>query len=86
MSCCRPHLPSAATDWDSLASAGFDTFETKLLSMPTAVLAALMLLTLTLLSERFNRRAWLAMSQNNWYLPGFVALYVLPDNTGRWSL
>ena len=80
-----PDYPVANYLTLNLRTLGFNTFETNLLSMPCAAIAAMTLILVTVCSERFNTRAFVGMAQNVWYLPGFIALYTLPNSASKWS-
>ncbi|GAA5840706.1 hypothetical protein JCM9279_007409 [Rhodotorula babjevae] len=68
----------------SLRQLGFSTVMTNLLSVPYTALGVVLLLTIVALSELVNSRAWVAILQNVWYLPLFVALRFLPDPINPW--
>ncbi|SPO41437.1 related to nicotinamide mononucleotide permease [Pseudozyma flocculosa] len=80
-----PSYPVAGYLTINLRQLGFDTFTVNLLSMPAAAIASVTLVTITLLSERFNTRSWIGIVQNVWYLPGFVALYTLSPTANKWN-
>ncbi|GAB7360722.1 hypothetical protein MBLNU230_g0599t1 [Neophaeotheca triangularis] len=68
-----------------LRSAGFDTFETNLLTMPAYVIFIINLLACTWLSEKLNERFLLATVSQIWVLPLVIALLVLPDSRDQWA-
>jgi hypothetical protein len=69
----------------SFRSLGFNVIETNLLSIPNIVGSALTMLIITALSELINNRSFVAMAEDAWLLPCFVALITLPDPIGPWA-
>ena len=80
-----PSYPIQAYLTLQLRELGFDTFETNLLCMPAAAVGMVLLFGITLLSERVNNRTFVAAISNMWYLPCFIALYLLPADGSRWA-
>ncbi|ERS99649.1 uncharacterized protein SPSK_08788 [Sporothrix schenckii 1099-18] len=69
-----------------LKSAGFSTFNTNLLTIPSSALHIVTLILLTRLSDFFKERSLVAMIQNLWTLPCLVALRWWPGLiTDRWG-
>ncbi|KAF1812705.1 MFS general substrate transporter [Eremomyces bilateralis CBS 781.70] len=73
-----PQAPPAQYLTQILRNLGFTTFETNLLTIPSAVGHMITLLAGTWLSEKFNQRALFAMLQPLWTLPCIIALRVWP--------
>jgi len=69
----------------TLRNIGFNTFDANLLSIPTNVIGAFTMLTLTYFSEIWNERTFLAIFGQLWLLPTVIALLALPDNVGAWA-
>ncbi|PWN49141.1 MFS general substrate transporter [Violaceomyces palustris] len=80
-----PGYPVASYLTLNLRRIGFSTLTTNLLTIPSPVLGLFLLILITVISERFNNRSFVAMAQNIWYLPFMVALYTLPSNTSPWT-
>ena len=68
----------------TLRNAGFNTFETNLLTIPGYVIWIGQLLFWTRLSERLNERFLLSTISQFWVLPFLVALIVLPTPRNHW--
>jgi hypothetical protein len=68
----------------SLRSLGFNVIDTNLLSIPNVVLGAITMLAITAISELVSNRGFVAMAEDAWLLPCFVALIALPDPIGPW--
>ncbi|KAF7518601.1 hypothetical protein G7054_g13416 [Neopestalotiopsis clavispora] len=62
-----------------LTSAGFDTFTTNLLTIPSSVMHIITLLAITRLSEYLNERSLVSMLQAIWTLPCLFALRFWPN-------
>lgn len=62
----------------TLRAAGFDTFQTNLLTIPAQAGAAVTIVGMTYLSERWNQRAFCGIVTQLWVLPCLIALYHLP--------
>ena len=69
----------------TLKSAGFDTFETNLLSIPAYVLFIIGLLTITWISEKINQRFLVASFSQVWSFPIILALELLPKSRSPWA-
>ncbi|GAA6003850.1 hypothetical protein JCM10207_006435 [Rhodosporidiobolus poonsookiae] len=69
----------------SMKGLGFSTTMANLLSVPNTILGIILLLLLVALSEAINNRVWVAMLQNLWYLPIFIALRTLPSPINPWT-
>nr|XP_036580087.1 allantoate permease [Colletotrichum truncatum]KAF6787843.1 allantoate permease [Colletotrichum truncatum] len=69
----------------SFRQLGFNVIETNLLSIPNIVGSSLTMLLITAFSELVNNRSFVAMAEDAWLLPCFVALIALPDPIGAWS-
>ncbi|KAI4159514.1 MAG: hypothetical protein LQ342_006515 [Letrouitia transgressa] len=67
-----------------LRAAGFDTFETNLLTIPAYVLFILQLLFWTWVSEKTNQRFLTALISQIYSLPILVALETIPATAGPW--
>ncbi|TFK41501.1 allantoate permease [Crucibulum laeve] len=68
----------------SLRNIGFDTFTTNLLTIPSQVANMVTMFGITLISEAFNERTFVAVGEDLWILPFLVALYTLKDNPNQW--
>ncbi|KIH91955.1 allantoate permease [Sporothrix brasiliensis 5110] len=81
-----PQSPPATYITLILKSAGFSTFNTNLLTIPSSALHIVTLILLTRLSDFFKERSLVAMIQNLWTLPCLVALRWWPGLiTDRWG-
>ncbi|GAA5886066.1 hypothetical protein JCM6882_004251 [Rhodosporidiobolus microsporus] len=69
----------------SMKQLGFSTVMANVLSVPNTAISVVNLILLTLLSEAVNSRTWVAMIENWWFLPFFIALRVLPDPISPWT-
>lgn len=58
----------------SFKSLGFSTVKANLLSVPNSCLSLITLFAVTILSEAVNNRSFVAMAQNIWLLPCYIAL------------
>lgn len=67
-----------------LRAAGFDTFETNLLTIPAYVLFIVQLLWWTWVSEKTNQRFFTGLVSQIWALPILVALETISGTTGPW--
>ncbi|KAJ5739721.1 Major facilitator superfamily domain general substrate transporter [Penicillium manginii] len=70
----------------SLKAIGFDTFQTTLLSIPVTVFAAVNLLWVTELTERFRKISVIGLLTQLWSLPLLVILYTSAGDLSRWGL
>jgi hypothetical protein len=68
----------------SMKQLGFSTVMTNLLAVPHTVLSMIFLVLVTVLSEVVESRTWLAILENVWFLPFFIALRSLPV-LGGWQ-
>ncbi|KAK7432190.1 hypothetical protein QQZ08_001135 [Neonectria magnoliae] len=69
----------------TLRNIGFSTFDSNLLTIPTQVLGAITMLSLTYLSEIWNDRSLLGAFSQLWVLPNVIALLTLPDTVSAWA-
>lgn len=69
----------------SFRELGFDVIETNLLSIPWIVGSCIMMLVITAVSELVNNRSIVAMAEDAWLLPCFVALIALADPISPWA-
>lgn len=79
-----PAIPMTQYLTLTLRSAGYDAFQTNLLSIPAYVIFILGLLFFTWLSEKLNERFLLATISQLWCLPCLVALVALPVPRSSW--
>jgi predicted MFS family arabinose efflux permease len=68
----------------SLRSLGFSTTETNLLTIPSVVIGAMMLLFTAYFSEKVNSRVSATIILQLWALPLLVALYTFDQSTSQW--
>ena len=66
----------------SMRSLGFSTLMANLLSIPHTVISMILLVAVTVASEIVESRTWLAILENVWFLPFFIALRTLPVLSG----
>lgn len=64
---------------------GFSTTEVNALSIPAPAAGLVILLGITMLTEIFNNRSFICMSENLWSAPCFLALYLLPSTSSPWT-
>ncbi|CAH0045457.1 unnamed protein product [Clonostachys solani] len=69
----------------SFRSLGFNVIHTNLLSIPYIVGSSITMLLITGLSELVNNRSFVAMAEDAWLLPCFIALIALPDPISAWA-
>ena len=69
----------------TLKRIGFSTFDSNMLSIPSAVLQIILMLSLAYSSEYFNERTWHCMLGEFWVLPLLAALLALPPHGANWS-
>ena len=69
----------------SFRGLGFDVIQTNLLSIPKSIGSAVTILIITAVSELVNNRSFVAMAEDAWLLPCFVALIALPDPISPWA-
>ncbi|KAH0834881.1 allantoate permease [Lanmaoa asiatica] len=67
-----------------LRDAGFSTFQTNLLTIPSQALGIITMFIITLVSESVGERTIVAMMEDLWALPFLVVLYVLPSSPNPW--
>lgn len=79
--------PQPATNYLTLQmkTAGFDTFQTNLLSIPSYVIFIIQLLAWTRLSEKINQRFLLGAAAEIYNLIMVLALEFLPAKASPWS-
>ncbi|KAF4172415.1 hypothetical protein CNMCM8694_003782 [Aspergillus lentulus] len=70
----------------SLRAIGFSTFQTTLLGIPVTVFAALNLLVVTELTERFQQIAAIGILTQLWSLPLLIVLYTSARTLSHWGL
>ncbi|RXW20059.1 hypothetical protein EST38_g5807 [Candolleomyces aberdarensis] len=68
----------------SLRGLGFNTFETNLLTIPSAVATIITMWMIAIVSETIDDRSIVAMMEDLWILPFLIALRALPDNPNPW--
>ena len=64
---------------------GFNVIQSNLLSIPYIVGSSITMLLITAFSELVNNRSFVAMAEDAWLLPCFVALIALPDPISGWA-
>lgn len=69
----------------SFRELGFNVVETNLLSIPYIAGSAVTMLVITAVSELVNNRSFVAMAEDAWLLPCFIALIVLADPISPWA-
>ncbi|PNS15680.1 hypothetical protein CAC42_4132 [Sphaceloma murrayae] len=69
----------------TLRSAGYDPFETNLLTIPAYMIFIFGLLFVTWLSEKLDERFLLATLSQLWCLPCLIALVALPEQRSSWA-
>ncbi|KAL5335755.1 putative MFS transporter [Aspergillus crustosus] len=69
-----------------LKAIGYSMFETTLLSIPVTVFAAINLLLITAIMERFNQIALIGILTQLWSLPLLIVLYTSADSLSNWGL
>jgi hypothetical protein len=69
----------------SFRKLGFSVIQTNLLSIPYIVGASLTMILITAFSELVNNRSFVAMAEDAWLLPCFVALIALPNPISPWA-
>lgn len=70
----------------SLTNIGFTTFQTTLLSIPVTVFAAINLLIITELAERFKQISIFGLLTQVWSLPLLIILYTSAGQLSNWGL
>ncbi|KAF3911120.1 hypothetical protein AA313_de0206975 [Arthrobotrys entomopaga] len=79
-----PMQPMASYLTLQLRAAGFNTFDTNLLTIPAYVLFIIQLLFWTWFSEKVNVRILVVLVAQLWVLPIIIALEVLPVHASAW--
>jgi len=69
----------------TLKRIGFSTFNSNMLSIPSAVLQIILMLGLAYSSEYFNERTFHCMFGEFWVLPLLAALLALPAGGYNWG-
>ncbi|KAH7380693.1 major facilitator superfamily domain-containing protein [Pyrenochaeta sp. MPI-SDFR-AT-0127] len=69
----------------SFRDLGFDVIQSNLLSIPYIVGSSITMLLITAFSELVNNRSFVAMAEDAWLLPCFVALITLKDPISGWA-
>ncbi|OLN86236.1 putative transporter YIL166C-like protein 7 [Colletotrichum chlorophyti] len=69
----------------SLRDLKFNVIQANLLSIPNIVGSSITMLLITAFSELVNNRSFVAMAEDAWLLPCFVALIALSDPIGPWA-
>ncbi|KAH8651446.1 major facilitator superfamily domain-containing protein [Xylariales sp. PMI_506] len=81
-----PSIPITAYLTLNLKNLGFTTFQTNLLTVPVNVLFLIQLMFWTWMSERIrNKRFWIVLVCQIWYLPLLIALELLPAGSSPWA-
>ncbi|PLB52491.1 putative MFS transporter [Aspergillus steynii IBT 23096] len=70
----------------SLKAIGFSTFETTLLGIPVTVFAAINLLIITEITERFHEISIVGILTQLWSLPLLIVLYTSASTLSNWGL
>ena len=68
----------------TLRKIGFSTFDSNVLSIPSAILQIILMLLLARSSEFFNERTWHCIVGESWCLPLLIALTTLPNHAYSW--
>ncbi|KAJ3521680.1 hypothetical protein NMY22_g12215 [Coprinellus aureogranulatus] len=79
-----PASPPAQYLTLSLRNLGFNTFQTNLLTIPSAVGTMITMYAIAVISESVNDRAIVSMMEDVWCLPFLIALRALPDQPNPW--
>ena len=69
----------------SFRGLGFNVIQTNLLSIPNTIGSAITMIGITAISELVNNRSFVAMTEDAWLLPCFIALVALPDPISPWA-
>ncbi|KAI8650312.1 hypothetical protein NCS57_01364400 [Fusarium keratoplasticum] len=64
---------------------GFSVIQSNLLKIPNIVGSCITMLLITAFSELVNNRSFVAMAEDFWLLPCFVALIALPNPISPWA-
>ncbi|KAF9226376.1 allantoate permease [Gyrodon lividus] len=79
-----PNTPPSTYLTLLLRTAGFNTFQTNLLTIPSQAMGIVTMFVITLASESVGERTFVAMMEDLWALPFLVALYALPSSPNPW--
>ncbi|KAK4121009.1 MFS general substrate transporter, partial [Parathielavia appendiculata] len=80
-----PATPVQAYLTLTLKRIGFSTFNSNMLTVPSAALQIITMLTLAYSSDYFNERTLHIMFGEFWIMPLLIALLTLPDGGREWS-
>lgn len=80
-----PATPVQAYLTLTLKRIGFTTFNSNMLTVPSAVLQIITMLAIAYSSDYFNERTLHSMFGEFWIIPLLVALLTLPDGGHEWS-
>lgn len=69
----------------TLKRLGFSTFNSNMLTIPSAVLQIITMLSLAFSSDYFNERAFHAFFGEFWIMPLLIAMLTLPDGGRDWG-
>ena len=69
----------------TLRRIGYSTFDSNMLSIPSAVLQIILMLLLAYSSDFFNERTWHCMLGEFWILPLLAALLALHSDNVNWG-
>ena len=69
----------------SLRNLGFSTITTNLLTIPSTIGHMVTMAGITLISENYNDRSFISMSEDLWMLPFLIALRTLPNGVNPWK-
>ncbi|POS74900.1 major facilitator superfamily transporter [Diaporthe helianthi] len=69
----------------TLKRLGFSTFNSNMLTIPSAVLQIITMLSLAFSSDYFNERAFHAFFGEAWIMPLLIAMLTLPDGGRDWG-
>jgi len=64
---------------------GFNVIETNLLSIPHIAGSCITMILITAFSELVGNRSFVAMAEDAWLLPNFIALVAVPSPISPWS-
>jgi hypothetical protein len=80
-----PATPVQAYLTLTLKRLGYSTFDSNMLTIPSAVLQVITMLALAYSSDFFNERTFHCIFGEFWILPLLTALITLPDGGRNWS-
>lgn len=80
-----PATPVQAYLTLTLRRIGFSTFDSNMLTIPSAALQIVTMLTLAWSSDYFNERTFHCILGEAWIMPLLIALRTLPDGGREWS-